>query len=107
LDETIIFDRLAREDMGGIVDIQVSILAARLEARGLEFSIDEDARNWLANEGYDPVFGARPLKRVIQRALQNPLAELLLAGEIMHGSGISVSADENGLVIDRQAGAAL
>jgi ATP-dependent Clp protease ATP-binding subunit ClpB len=79
LDETVIFDRLAREDMAGIVDIQLRLLKARLASRKIVLDLDDAARQWLADEGYDPVFGARPLKRVIQRALQNPLAEMLLA----------------------------
>ncbi|MBT7447331.1 MAG: ATP-dependent chaperone ClpB, partial [Tateyamaria sp.] len=85
LDETVIFDRLAREDMDGIVDIQLNLLLKRLAARNIGLSLDVEARHWLANEGYDPVFGARPLKRVIQNALQNVLAEMLLAGDVLDG----------------------
>ncbi len=85
LDETIIFDRLGRADMGGIVDIQLARLQKRLAGRTISLDLDEGARKWLADEGYDPVFGARPLKRVIQRALQDPLAELLLAGDVKDG----------------------
>ncbi|NDI05784.1 MAG: ATP-dependent chaperone ClpB, partial [Rhodobacteraceae bacterium] len=92
LDETIIFDRLGRADMGGIVDIQLARLQKRLAGRNISLDLDEGARKWLADEGYDPVFGARPLKRVIQRALQDPLAELLLAGEVKDGETIAVSA---------------
>ncbi|MGB0799521.1 MAG: AAA family ATPase, partial [Planktomarina sp.] len=78
LDETIIFDRLARRDMDGIVDIQLGRLAKRLAGRNITLHLDDAAKTWLADEGYDPVFGARPLKRVIQRALQDQLAEMLL-----------------------------
>ncbi|MEX0370145.1 MAG: ATP-dependent chaperone ClpB [Tateyamaria sp.] len=99
LDETIIFDRLARDDMDGIVDIQMARLLKRLAARKIELSLDEGARKWLADEGYDPVFGARPLKRVIQSALQNPLAEMLLAGDIKDGETVEVSAGSEGLII--------
>ncbi|CTQ48886.1 ATP-dependent chaperone ClpB [Jannaschia donghaensis] len=99
LDETIIFDRLAREDMDGIVDIQIARLATRLAGRKITLQLDDAARSWLADEGYDPVFGARPLKRVIQRALQNPLAEMLLAGEVGDDSVIPVSAGADGLLI--------
>jgi len=99
LDETIIFDRLAREDMDGIVDIQMARLLKRLAARKIAVSLDESARKWLANEGYDPVFGARPLKRVIQSALQNPLAEMLLAGDVRDGDTIEVTAGPEGLII--------
>lgn len=99
LDETIIFDRLARADMDGIVDIQIARLVQRLAGRKITLELDDAARAWLADEGYDPVFGARPLKRVIQRALQNPLAEMLLAGEVGDGSVIPVSAGQDGLII--------
>ncbi|MGX9355598.1 ATP-dependent chaperone ClpB [Roseobacteraceae bacterium S113] len=104
LDETIIFDRLAREDMDGIVDIQMARLLKRLAARKITLELDDGARKWLADEGYDPVFGARPLKRVIQSALQNPLAEMLLAGDVSDGETITVSAGAEGLIIgDRLA----
>ncbi len=104
LDETIIFDRLARGDMDGIVDIQIARLTKRLAGRKIRLELEEGARKWLAEEGYDPVFGARPLKRVIQRALQNPLAEMLLAGEIGDDSFVPVTAGADGLVIgDRVA----
>ncbi|WP_371155425.1 ATP-dependent chaperone ClpB [Jannaschia sp. 2305UL9-9] len=104
LDETIIFDRLARSDMDGIVDIQIDLLSKRLVGRKIMLSLDESARKWLAEEGYDPVFGARPLKRVIQRALQNPLAEMLLAGDLADDTVVPVHATEDGLVIgDRVA----
>jgi len=99
LDETIIFDRLAREDMDGIVDIQMSRLRRRLAGRKVGLLLDEHARKWLAGEGYDPVFGARPLKRVIQNALQNPLAEMLLAGDIRDGDTVEVTAGVDGLII--------
>jgi ATP-dependent Clp protease ATP-binding subunit ClpB len=99
LDETIIFDRLARSDMDGIVDIQLGLLAKRLAGRKITLELDEDARTWLADEGYDPVFGARPLKRVIQRALQNSLAEMLLAGDIKDGDTVDVSVGAEGLII--------
>ena len=104
LDETIIFDRLARADMDGIVDIQLGRLAKRLAGRKIGLELDEAAKTWLADEGYDPVFGARPLKRVIQRALQNPLAEALLAGEIKDGETVPVSAGADGLIIGDRLG---
>jgi ATP-dependent Clp protease ATP-binding subunit ClpB len=105
LDETIIFDRLAREDMDGIVDIQAARLLKRLAARKITLALDDGARKWLANEGYDPVFGARPLKRVIQSALQNPLAEMLLAGDVRDGDTIEVTAGAEGLIIGDKLGA--
>ncbi len=104
LDETIIFDRLKRADMDGIVDIQMARLQKRLAARKIELALDDGAKEWLANEGYDPVFGARPLKRVIQRALQNPLAEALLAGEIKDGETVPVTAGADGLIIGDRLG---
>ncbi|MGR3466262.1 MAG: ATP-dependent chaperone ClpB [Shimia sp.] len=99
LDETIIFDRLAREDMDGIVDIQLRRLTRRLADRKITLELDDGARKWLADEGYDPVFGARPLKRVIQRALQDQLAEMLLAGDVKDGETITVSAGADGLIV--------
>ncbi|MEP6018515.1 MAG: ATP-dependent chaperone ClpB [Paracoccaceae bacterium] len=99
LDETIIFDRLAREDMDGIVDTQLGRLLKRLAARKIVLDLDKGARQWLADEGYDPVFGARPLKRVIQSALQNPLAEMILSGDVKDGEVISVEAGVEGLLI--------
>lgn len=105
LDETIIFDRLSREDMGGIVEIQLARLTKRLAGRNVTLTLDADARQWLADEGYDPVFGARPLKRVIQRALQDRLAEMILGGEVHDGDSISVSAGPDGLLVgDRVSG---
>ena len=98
LDETVIFDRLARADMSGIVDIQLALLEKRLAGRKIALDLDDAAKAWLADEGYDPVFGARPLKRVIQRALQDQLAEMLLAGDIKDGDSMSVSAGVDGLI---------
>ena len=105
LDEIIVFDRLARGDMSGIVDIQMSRLLKRLAGRNIRLELDDAARAWLAEEGYDPVFGARPLKRVIQRALQDPLAESLLSGEVRDGDTVPVSAGADGLLIGDRIGA--
>ena len=105
LDETIIFDRLGRGDMDGIVDIQLAHLQNRLAGRKVTLVYDAAAKTWLADEGYDPVFGARPLKRVIQRALQDPLAELLLSGDVKDGDTLSVSAGAEGLIIGDRIGA--
>jgi ATP-dependent Clp protease ATP-binding subunit ClpB len=99
LDEQIIFDRLNRGDMGGIVEIQLHRLEERLALRKITLDLDATAKAWLAEEGYDPVFGARPLKRVIQRQLQDPLSEMLLAGEVLDGSVIRVTAGPEGLII--------
>ncbi|WP_127562704.1 ATP-dependent chaperone ClpB [Nioella ostreopsis] len=99
LDETIIFDRLTRDDMDGIVTIQLRRLEKRLADRKITLDLDDGARKWLADEGYDPVFGARPLKRVIQNALQNQLAEMILAGEVKDGDTVHVSAGADGLIV--------
>ena len=105
LDETIIFDRLRRADMDGIVDIQLARLQKRLMGRKITLAFDDAAKTWLADEGYDPVFGARPLKRAIQRALQDPLAELLLSGDVKDGDTVVVSAGAEGLIIGDRIGA--
>jgi ATP-dependent Clp protease ATP-binding subunit ClpB len=99
LDEIVVFDRLTRPQMDGIVDIQMARLLKRLAARKIQLELDDAARKWLADEGYDPVYGARPLKRVIQRALQDPLAEALLSGEILDGAVVPVTAGPEGLII--------
>ncbi len=99
LDEQIIFDRLNRGDMGGIVEIQLRRLEQRLALRKITLNLDAQAKAWLADEGYDPVFGARPLKRVIQRQLQDPLAEMLLAGDVIDGATIRVTTGPEGLII--------
>jgi len=105
LDEMIIFDRLGRADMDGIVDIQLARLQKRLLGRKITLVFDDASKTWLADQGYDPVFGARPLKRVIQRALQDPLAELLLSGDVKDDDNIAVSAGADGLIIGDRIGA--
>lgn len=100
LDEIVLFSRLQRVDMSKIVDIQLGRLRHLLADRKIGLVLDDSAREWLANAGYDPVYGARPLKRVIQRELQNPLAGFLLEGKIHDGQDVRVSANEHGLVID-------
>ena len=99
LDEILLFRRLTRADMKGIVDIQLKRLQKLLEDRKITLALDDKARQWLANSGYDPVYGARPLKRAIQRALQNPLAEAILAGRISDGETVDVTTGEGGLAI--------
>jgi ATP-dependent Clp protease ATP-binding subunit ClpB len=99
LDETIIFDRLSRDNMDDIVLIQMGRLLKRLAARKITLNLDDAARTWLADEGYDPVYGARPLKRAIQRNLQDPLAEMLLAGDIKDGETVTVTVGKDGLLI--------
>jgi ATP-dependent Clp protease ATP-binding subunit ClpB len=91
LDEILIFSRLSRGDMKGIVDIQLRRLQKLLVDRKLTLDVDDKAKEWLGEVGYDPVYGARPLKRVIQRELQNPLAEMILAGRITDGETVHVT----------------
>ena len=100
LDEIVTFRRLARADMGVIVDIQLARLRHLLGERKITLELDQSAQDWLANEGYDPIYGARPLKRVIQRSLQNPLASLLLEGAVHEGEAVRVSAGLEGLSIN-------
>ncbi len=100
LDEILLFHRLTRDQMGGIVDIQLARLRGLLAERKVTLELDDAAREWLANAGYDPVYGARPLKRVIQRSLQNQLASQLLEGRINDGDTVNVSAGADGLVIN-------
>jgi ATP-dependent Clp protease ATP-binding subunit ClpB len=103
IDEIILFHRLKREQMAGIVDIQIARLQKLLDDRKVTLTLDEAAREWLAGKGYDPAYGARPLKRVIQKSLQDPLAELTLEGAIKDGDAIKVSANGEGLVINGTA----
>jgi ATP-dependent Clp protease ATP-binding subunit ClpB len=98
LDEIILFHRLSQEHMAPIVDIQVKRVQKLLKDRKITLDLTEGARNWLGRVGYDPVYGARPLKRAVQRYLQDPLAEKLLAGEIPDGSTVNVDEGEEGLV---------
>ncbi|MEO8559985.1 MAG: AAA family ATPase, partial [Rhodospirillales bacterium] len=99
LDEILLFNRLSREQMTGIVDIQLDHLRKLLEARKIPLHIDQKALTWLANRGYDPVYGARPLKRVIQRSLQNPLASMILDGTIHDGQPVDVAVRDGELTI--------
>ena len=103
LDEILLFRRLSREDMKGIVDIQLERLKKLLADRKIALDIDNAAKTWLADKGYDPVYGARPLKRVIQRELQNPLAQQILEGRIQDGSSVHVTASPLGLMIGEVA----
>ena len=100
LDEIVQFQRLARSDMAAIVKIQLARLDQLLADRHITLELDAAALNWLGEAGYDPVYGARPLKRVIQRTLQNPLAGQLLDGSIHDGETVHVSADRDGLIIN-------
>jgi ATP-dependent Clp protease ATP-binding subunit ClpB len=96
VDETIIFRRLSREDLRRIVDIQVGYLQGRLAGREIRISLSEGAKDRLARDGYDPVYGARPLKRLIQQQIENPLAKRILAGQFTDGDSVAVDVAGEG-----------
>jgi ATP-dependent Clp protease ATP-binding subunit ClpB len=100
LDEILLFHRLSRAHMAGIVDIQLGRLKKLLADRNIDLALDDKARAWLGDKGYDPVYGARPLKRVIQRCLQNPLANMILEGSVKDGDVVTISAGEHALAIN-------
>jgi ATP-dependent Clp protease ATP-binding subunit ClpB len=103
VDEIILFHRLQKSEMGRIVEIQFARLQKLLEERKIVLTLDEGARDWLAAKGWDPAYGARPLKRVIQRHLQDPLAEMILAGEVKDGDRVDISSEGNVLTFNGQA----
>ena len=92
----VIFDALSKEQLRGIVDIQVAQLAARLSARRLVLDVDDAAMDWLAERGYDPAYGARPLRRLVQKAIGDELAKRLLAGDVRDGDRVLVRVSEDG-----------
>ena len=100
VDEIVIFRRLGMKELKKVVDIQIGILAERLKARGIQLKTTDKARDLLGRQGYDPVYGARPLKRVIQRMVQDPIALRMLQGEIKEGQKITVDAQGDDLVIE-------
>ena len=99
LDEIVLFHRLAQQHMGGIVDIQVARVQKLLDERKVTLELTDAARAWLGRVGYDPVYGARPLKRAVQKYLQDPLADLILKGEVKDGSTVKVDEGDGGLVL--------
>ncbi|MDH4415202.1 MAG: ATP-dependent chaperone ClpB [Rhizobium sp.] len=99
VDEIILFHRLRRTEMGAIVDIQMKRLLNLLSERKIRLDLAPDARAWLADKGYDPVYGARPLKRVIQKYLQDPLAEQILSGQVLDGAEVTIEAGSDRLLI--------
>ena len=103
LDEILLFRRLERSHMAAIVDIQLAGLESLLEDRKIALDVSGDARTWLAEQGYDPVYGARPLKRTIQRSLQNPLATLILEGKVKDGETVRIGRAGNGLSFNGSA----
>ena len=100
VDEIILFHRLKKAEMGRIVDIQISRLQKLLDDRKITIKLDASARDWLAEKGWDPAYGARPLKRAIQKSVQDPLAEMILAGKIKDGEKVNVSGDKLGLTFN-------
>ena len=106
IDEIILFHRLRRDDMTKIVDIQMGRLAKRLADRKITIKLEDSARKWLADEGWDPAYGARPLKRAIQKSVEDPLAEQILAGAIKDGEQVVISADRQGLTFNGKLAAA-
>ena len=105
VDEIILFHRLQKSEMGRIVEIQFGRLQKLLEDRKIVLTLDTPARDWLADKGWDPAYGARPLKRVIQRYVQDPLAEKILAGDVRDGEAVEISADKQGLTFNGEAAA--
>jgi ATP-dependent Clp protease ATP-binding subunit ClpB len=99
LDEIILFRRLSRANMTGVVEVQLKRLENLLKGRGIGLAVDTAAKAWLADTGYDPIYGARPLKRVIQNTLQNPIAQMILEGKVLEGQKVSVGAGAGGLTI--------
>jgi ATP-dependent Clp protease ATP-binding subunit ClpB len=106
IDEIIVFHRLRRDEIARIVDLQMERLARLLENRKIVVALDPSAREWLAEKGWDPAYGARPLKRVIQKSIQDPLAEMILAGRVKDGDRVVISANARGLVFNGEAPAA-
>jgi ATP-dependent Clp protease ATP-binding subunit ClpB len=107
IDETILFHRLRLADMGRIVEIQIARLQTLLDDRKIALRLDGGAREWLANKGYDPAYGARPLKRVIQKFVQDPLAEKILAGTVLDGSTVEIEGGTDRLIFRTKAGVTL
>jgi ATP-dependent Clp protease ATP-binding subunit ClpB len=100
VDEIILFHRLKKSEIGRIVDIQMTRLQKLLDDRKIIIKLEPSARDWLAEKGWDPAYGARPLKRVIQKSVQDPLAEMILAGTIKDGEKVTISGDKLGLTFN-------
>jgi ATP-dependent Clp protease ATP-binding subunit ClpB len=103
VDEIILFHRLKREQMGKIVEIQIARLQKLLADRKITLHLDAAAKDWLGKKGYDPAYGARPLKRAIQKYVQDPLAEMLLEGKIHDGESVKITAGKDGLMFNGEA----
>ncbi|HKP47428.1 MAG TPA: AAA family ATPase, partial [Pyrinomonadaceae bacterium] len=107
VDDVVIFHQLSREQIGKIIDVQLERLRHMLAERGIQLQLDDSARQLLAREGYDPTYGARPLKRAIQTLIQNQLAVKLLSGDILPGQVVHVSSDGDRMVFKSEAAAAV
>jgi ATP-dependent Clp protease ATP-binding subunit ClpC len=103
LDEIIVFHELTEEQLRSIVDLMITDLESRLAERQLGIELTEKAKSWLAKEGYDPVYGARPLRRVIERYVENPLSSQVLRGELQEGDIVKVDLGKNGLTFKTKA----
>jgi ATP-dependent Clp protease ATP-binding subunit ClpB len=99
LDEIVIFDALTQDELARIVDLQLALLEKRLAVRRITIEVTEPARQWLAETGYDPAYGARPLRRLIQSAIGDPLSRMLIGGEVTDGGSVTVERGEDGLVL--------
>jgi ATP-dependent Clp protease ATP-binding subunit ClpB len=99
LDEVVVFEALSKDDLARIVDLQLAMLETRLAVRRITITVTDAARRWLAETGYDPAYGARPLRRLIQTAIGDPLARMLIAGEVADGGSVGVDAGPDGLVL--------
>ncbi|MGZ5399731.1 MAG: ATP-dependent chaperone ClpB, partial [Nocardioides sp.] len=99
LDEIVQFDALSRDDLAHIVDLQLALLGKRLAVRRISIEVTDAARDWLALTGFDPAYGARPLRRLIQSAIGDPLAKRLIAGQVTDGGKVVVDVDDEGLVL--------
>jgi ATP-dependent Clp protease ATP-binding subunit ClpB len=107
VDDIVIFRQLSQKEIAQIIDVQLDRLLHMLKERNITISLDESARALLAREGYDPAYGARPLKRAIQTLIQNPLAVKILRGEILPGQGVRVSADGDNMTFSTEAARAV
>ena len=103
VDVVVVFDALTQDQLVGIVDIQLRGLAARLAERRLVLEVSDPAKRWLADRGYGPAYGARPLRRLIQKEIGDKLAKEVLAGEIRDGDAVRVDADPEGETLDVNA----
>ena len=99
LDEIVVFDALTQDELARIVDLQLALLEKRLAVRRITIQVTDAARAWLAETGYDPAYGARPLRRLIQSAIGDPLSRMLIGGEVTDGGSVVVDRGEDGLAL--------